>query len=391
MEHVTKNMEQRDFHATINIVTWNSEEYIEDLIKSLEAQTFQGFQIIVVDNASSDKTLEILKKYPRIIILKNSSNQGFSRAHNKGIDLALKFWHARPNFLTGEPNAAASQYKNLGGHEEKLDDRFIFIVNPDIVLKDDCLEKMLKSIYEEKNTAIMGPKLLRIYEEEIDNLPHKSRSNIIDSLGIKISKSRNITDKFSGQEEKPDLAKREVFGVSGAFMCLRASALEDIKWKKPRPNFCETKTWAGREYFDEDFFAYKEDADMCWRLQNMGWKIMLAPEAVAYHYRKVRGDAKTSLWKKFQNQKYKSSTIKFLSVRNHLWTILKNDFTINHLIYFPLVFFREFGKFLYTLFLDTKNVQAYFSAIAGMPKMLRKRKYLQTAKVGAKEMRKWFE
>ncbi|MBU1179614.1 glycosyltransferase family 2 protein [Patescibacteria group bacterium] len=341
-----------DYHACVNIVTWNGEEYIDDLLKSLEAQSFQGFQIIVIDNASSDKTLEILKKYPRIVILKNSSNQGFSRAHNKGIDLALKFWQGK-----------------------SLDDRFIFVVNQDVVLKEDCLERMLKSIYIEKNTAVVGPKLLRIYEEEIDNLPHKSRSNTIDSLGIKISKSRKTTDKFSGQEEKPDLAKQEVFGVSGAFMCLRASALNSIKHD--------------REYFDEDFFAYKEDVDLCWRLQNMGWKIMLAPEAVAYHYRKVRGDAKISLWKKFQNQKNKSCTIKFLSLRNHLWTILKNDFTANHLMHWPFIFFREFGKFGYNLFLDTKNVQAYFSAIAGIPKMLKKRAYLKNAKVGAREVRRW--
>ena len=192
-------------------------------------------------------------------------------------------------------------------------------------------------------------------------------------MGLEIYKSRKIVDSFSGQEENMNLAKQDVFGISGALMCIRASALDSIKYNK--------------EYFDEDFFAYKEDADLCWRFKNMGWKIMLAPEAVAYHYRKVRGDIKISLWKKLKNQKYKSGTIKFLSARNHLWTIAKNDFSINYLLYSPIIFFREFSKFLYTLFLDTKNIQAYFSALAGLPKILRKRKYLKNAKITPKQFR----
>ncbi|PIR66743.1 MAG: hypothetical protein COU51_02310 [Parcubacteria group bacterium CG10_big_fil_rev_8_21_14_0_10_36_14] len=347
-------MEQRYFHATINIVTWNSAEYIDDLLISLEAQTFLGFHIIIVDNASSDKTLSIIAQHPNITLIKNSSNLGFSRAHNKGIDMALKFWDGKT-----------------------LDDRFIVVCNPDIVLKENCLEKLIASIYKEKKTAIMGPKLLRIFDEEVDNLSNKSKSNIIDSLGIKCSKSRNIIDSCSGKEDGHDVNLKSVFAVSGAFMCIRPNSLFTIK--------------EGKEYFDEDFFAYKEDVDLCWRLRNMGWDIKIEPSAVAYHYRKVRGDEKVSLIKKIQDHKLKPRFIKLLSARNHFWTLWKNDFLSNELIHSPFIATREIGKFLYNLMFDRKILGAYFLAFFGMPKILKKRKYLKNTKIDAKEIRKWFE
>ncbi|MBU4421567.1 glycosyltransferase family 2 protein [Candidatus Parcubacteria bacterium] len=346
-------MEQRDFHATINIVTWNSEEYIEDLLVSLEAQTFLGFHIIIVDNASSDRTLSIIEKHSNITLIKNGSNLGFSRAHNKGINMALKFWDGK-----------------------SLDDRFIIVCNPDVVLKEDCLEKLISSLYKEKQTAVMGPKLLRIFDEEVDNLSHKSKSNTIDSLGIRCSKSRKAIDSCAGEEDGHNIESKSVFAISGAFMCIRVLSLPTIK--------------QGKEYFDEDFFAYKEDIDLCWRLRNMGWDIKIEPGAVAYHYRKVRGDEKASLLKKMQNQKLKPRLIKLLSVRNHFWLVWKNDFLSNKLIHLPFIITREFGNFFYNFIFDRKILGAYLFALYGMPKMMRKRKYLKNAKIDAKEIRKWF-
>lgn len=347
-------MEQRDFHATINIVTWNSAEYIEDLLISLEVQTFLGFHIIIVDNASSDETLSIIAKHSNITLIKNSSNLGFSRAHNKGIDMALKFWEGK-----------------------SLDDRFITVCNPDIVLKEDCLERLISSLYKEKKTAIMGAKLLRIFDEEVDNLSHKSKSNIIDSMGIKCSKSRNIIDSCAGKEDRYGIDIKSVFAVSGAFMCIRALSLSIVK--------------QGKEYFDEDFFAYKEDVDLCWRLRNMGWDIKIEPSAVAYHYRKVRCDEKISLIRRIHNQKLKSRFLKLLSARNHFWVLWKNDFLSNNFVHLPFIATRETGKLFYNLIFDRKIIGAYFFAIFGLPKMLKKRRYLKNARVDAKKIREWFK
>lgn len=340
MEHIKRN---KNYQVAVNIVTWNSEEYIEDLLISLEAQSFQDFYIIAIDNGSKDRTEEILKKYPRIIKIKNTSNFGFAKAHNKGIDMALKLFE--------------------GG---QLDERYIFVVNPDIILEKNCLEKMLLSIYNNKNTAVLGAKLLRVYDEEIDNLSQKTYSEIIDSLGLEMLKSKKTIDISSGEEDNGEGGIQDVFGISGAFMCLRASPLLNIKH--------------GKEYFDEDFFAYKEDVDLCWRFKNLGWDIKIDKSALAYHHRKIKGKAKINFWERHKNKQSQPSRIRYLSIRNHIWMICKNIQLNNFCVHLPFIFIEEAGKFIYTLFFDIKNIKAYFSAIKGISRMLKKRKFLKNTR-----------
>ncbi len=346
--------EQRDFHVTINIVTWNSEEYLADFFESLKKQTFKDFAIIVVDNASRDLSLQIAQQYDNVTVIRNSVNLGFSRAHNKGIEMAMKFWEGKD-----------------------LRDRFVFICNPDIIFAENCLEETLKNICREEDIGLAGPRLLRMEIEEKDNMREKKMTDVVDTMGLELLKSRAAVDKFSGLKYDGPLDAQEVFGVSGALMCLRASALESVRWNK--------------EYFDEDFFAYKEDVDLSWRLKNMDWRAIIVPQAVAYHHRNVRGGAGLSFWEKILSQRQKPEKIKFWSARNHLWAIAKNDFGINHLLDWPFIFFSELGKFAYCLVLDTKIVRAYFSALYGLPKILAKRAYLKNAKIQPGEMRQWIK
>jgi GT2 family glycosyltransferase len=346
--------EQKDSHVIISIVTWNSESCIAALLESLKRQTFKGFNTLIIDNGSKDRTLQIASGYENIIIIKNSNNLGFSRAHNKGIEMAMKFWQ-----------------------EKDLSDRFVIICNPDIVLADDCLERLLFAICKNPLAGAAGPKLLRMEAEVSDNIMENKKSDIIDSLGIEIKKSRKAVDRLSGTEERTLAAEENIFGVSGAFMCLKWSALQSVKWE--------------REYFDEDFFAYKEDFDLSWRLRNMGWEALVAPEAVAYHERRIKGRAEQSWLERIKNKTYQSKRVKFLSIRNHLWAIAKNDFGVNFLIDLPFIFFEELGKFAYCLFASPGNLRAYFDAFCGLPKMLRKRAYLKNGKVLPAEIREWMK
>ncbi|MFA5133700.1 MAG: glycosyltransferase family 2 protein [Patescibacteria group bacterium] len=347
-------MSDRDRHVCVNIVTWNSENYIADLLDSLKKQTFSDFDIVIIDNASSDKTLEIASKYENVIFIKNSSNLGFSRAHNKGIEMAMKFWQGKD-----------------------LRERFVVVCNPDIILAPDCLEKLLVGICKNGSAGLAGPKLLRMQIEESDNIMENKKSEIIDSLGIEIRKTRKIVDRLSGSPETNSLQVEEVFGISGAFMCLRASALQSVKWE--------------REYFDEKFFAYKEDVDLSWRLKNLGWQAVVVPDATAYHHRRVKGEAKASFFERLKNKGYQSKRVKFLSIRNHIWTVMKNDFGVNYFLDLPFIIFEEIGKFVYCLFFDFTNLKAYFSALGGLPEILKKRAYLKNAKIPASEIREWIK
>lgn len=348
-------MGNQENHVTVNIALWNGARYLDGFLKSLKEQTFQDFQVIVIDNASVDNgAAKVLSFFPQAVIIRNSSNQGFARAHNKGIEMSLKYWRGK-----------------------KLDDRFIFIANQDLVLEPDCLEAILLSIYKHKDAAILTPKLLRLTETTEDDFTEFKKTGIIDSLGIKLSRSRNAVDDGAGIEYKKYSSGvsgvKEVFGASGAFFCARASALEDVKW--------------GNEYFDEDFFSYKEDFDLSWRLRNLGWKILIDMNIACFH---ARGAKDAGGWfAKIQNERKKPFFIRYVSIRNHLWTLFKNDYSINAAIDFPFIFLREASKFLYCFIFDIKLLGAYASALAGVSKMLRKRSYLKRARVAFRDIRIW--
>lgn len=345
-------MFKTDFHVAISIVTWNSKKYLGNFLRSLDGQTFKDFQIILVDNASSDGTLDAIKDRGDVIVIKNSANLGFSRAHNKGIEMAMKCWEGKD-----------------------LNERFIFIANPDVELEPDCLEKLLLSICRDKNLGAIAPKLLRLIEEQKDGLSAFNRTDIVDSLGIDIYKSRKIVDRASGEKDKSGQSAElaDVFGLSGAFMCVRAEALIDIK--------------SGKEYFDEDFFAYKEDADLAWRLRNMGWRLAVDYSTRVFHARGAKSAGKEGFWHELKNQKSKPKLIKFWSARNHFWIILKNDYWRNILADLPFFLSREAAKFFYCLLFDRSYIGAYGSALTGIPKMLSKRRYLKNAKTTPSDIR----
>jgi len=342
--------------VSIQIVTWNSLKFLPDCLESIFNQTYKDFSILVIDNASNDGTIEFLRKnYPQIKILRNNKNLGFARAHNQGIKLS-----------------------------QGAD--YIFIINPDIILEKDFLEKILKIIEKDKKIGAISGKLLKIYTSEPE-INEKVKTKIIDSTGLKIFKSRRIIDRGEGELDQKQYEKiEEVFGLSGACLLLRLAALEDIKLKIEN---CKLKIC--EEYFDEDFFSYKEDIDLSWRLRLFGWKIIYFPEAIAYHYRQVFG-TKNKIKEIIKRRREKSPLVNYLSYRNHLFCLIKNDFLINFLKDLPFILFYEFKKFLYLIFFEQKTLKAILEVFKKLPKMLKKRKYImKNKKIFPKEIKKWME
>jgi GT2 family glycosyltransferase len=100
------------------------------------------------------------------------------------------------------------------------------------------------------------------------------RSNVIDSTGIYFLRNLRHLDRGSDEIDRGQYERREfVFGATGAAALYRRKMIEDIS--------------VGGDFFDEDFFAYREDADVAWRAQLMGWSCLYVPEAVAWHVRRV--------------------------------------------------------------------------------------------------------
>jgi GT2 family glycosyltransferase len=331
--------------VSIHIVTWNSLKFLPDCLSAIFSQTYQNFSVLVIDNASSDGTVEYLAKhYPNIYLIRNNINQGFAKAHNQAIN------------LSSAP--------------------YVLVINPDVILEKDWLERAVAKMEENKNIGSLSGKLLKIRFADIE-IREKVKTNIFDSTGLKIYKNRRVVDRAEGEEDKGQYnQEEEVFGLSGACVLYRRIALESIKLKIKN---CQSKT--GEEYFDEDFFAYKEDVDLAWRLRLAGWQNIYSPELVAYHFRRV------ALSHRFSQSKW----VNFLSYRNHLWLLLKNDYWSNFFRHFCFIILYQLAKELYLFFTQPIVLfKASFSFWQGFLKMWRKRQYiLKRAKIKPKEIRKW--
>lgn len=342
----------------IDIVTWNSARYLPNLFESIDAQTSDDFTVTIVDNASVDETLSWLQESRSgAALLRNFRNQGFARAHNQGIALALSRWE----------------------EEHNLKDRYIFLLNPDTILEATCIAQIISFMDTHPDVDIAGPKLLRAVrimdmereEEEI------KRSSIIDSTGISVAKSRKVWDRGAGEEDKGQFDQVEPFGISGAAMVIRASAISDLRIGED-------------EVFDEDFFAYKEDADLSWRARLLGKRVALIPSALAWHCRTAKKSDQAGIQGVLHGQRERSSIVNRLSRRNQIWMEWKNDDTVSRLLHLPWrlpELMLRFGA----LIIFPSHTRAFIEAWLGLGRMRAKKKALMAhRKVDPAEIRKFF-
>ncbi|MBI4090907.1 MAG: glycosyltransferase family 2 protein [Candidatus Komeilibacteria bacterium] len=323
--------------VTISLVTYNSARYLPDLCDSLRSQTFVDWDLIVVDNNSFDASASIMREqFPGAKVVTQKANLGFARAHNMIIG-----WSRAP---------------------------YVLVINPDIVMKRDCLETLVAAMDSYEDAAEVGGKLLYW---DIDT---HTTTELIDSFGLAISANYKVSDRLQGERDRP-AENQAVFGISGALALLRREALEAVRI--PRGS--------GYEYFDEDFFAYKEDVDLAWRLVSAGWKNYFIPDAVAYHHRSIAGTRAS--W----NDRKQRSEINRYSYRNHALMVYKNQswrLTIRHLM--RVVWF-ETGKFIYLLALDGSSVRGLYEAIRLLPRFARKRRYARKQRrAQPREFPQWF-
>lgn len=333
-------------------------KFLPDLLKCLSEQTFGNFNVLIIDNGSTDGVETFVKeKYPNITVLRNARNLGFSGAHNQGIRYALEHID-----------------------KDKLTSSFILVLNPDILLPPTFLETLMNAALQNQNVGAFGVKLRRAFGENVHDeiLQETIKSDLLDSTGLRMYKNHTCADRGAGEMDKGQYDdKREVFGISGALVLYRASALQDARFED--------------EFFDEDFFAYKEDVDLAWRLQKLGWDAMFVPEAVAFHYRGMYGKEKAGIIERLKNRRGKSRMRSYYSNRNHWLMIFKNLSFSDLLLNSYRIFLQELGRLLYTFLFETKNMLAFFDAIKLFPIMLKKRAWIKKhQKRSAKDLRHWF-
>ena len=320
--------------VAINLITWNGARFIRECLDSVLAQTFTDYSVLIVDNGSTDDTLEIIReRYPQIKIVEHKTNAGFARAHNEAI------------------------------HWTRSD--YVFPLNQDIVLEPDFLERAVAFLESTPTAGAISPKLLRWQEGQ--------KTHFIDTVGLHICPNGRAQDSGAGELDEGQYdAISEVFGVSGASPIYRRTALESVV--------------EGNQFFDEDFFSYKEDVDLSFRLRFAGWKIYRVPVAVAYHERTVSSSgAVESFWQVVRRHRQRSTFANYYSYRNHLFTLLKNwpRLTAAVLLY-------ELIKFLYVLIFDARTFRGFLDFWRSRKKFLAKRQVIQSQKkITDIEWRNW--
>jgi GT2 family glycosyltransferase len=338
--------------VTIQIVSWNSLKYLGNCLESLRAQTYRDFQILVIDNNSHDGTVKFLKlNYPDVAVFQNNKNLGFAKANNQGIK------------LLGSP--------------------FILLCNPDIMLEPNWLERMMTEVEKPENNQVgsFGGKILRLKMLPGD-FNEVQKTNVIDSCGLVGNRGRRFSELGAGLTAEEFEVKREVFGHSGALVLFRREALDSSMIKIGEGT---------GEYFDEDFFCYKEDVDLAWRLQLLGWKSFLIPLAVAYHVRSMSGSEKKGLNSIFKNRQRQSPLSRYYSYRNHFYVLLKNEALKDFFKNFWQIIWQEKKKFWYVLVLEPKNLRAIGEVISLWFKMRKKRKIIKARQVVTGVATYWFK
>lgn len=344
--------------VSIHIVAWNSMDFLPELLKSIFSQTFTDFNVLIVDNGSSDGLEPFLREhFPQATLIRNARNLGFSPAHNQAVRYAIEHWAA-----------------------EDLSDRFVLVTNPDTIFTPTYLEEIVRAAEAQPTVGSFQGKLLRAYTEHAQDevLRETVQSERIDSTGLQPNRNRTFTDRGAGEMDAGQYdERRDIFGVTGALGLYRASALHDAR--------------CFDEYFDHDFFVYKEDVDLAWRLRELGWPSSYVPSAVAYHYRCAFGKEKLGWMERIKNRRGKSGMRNRYSTRNHLLLLAKNERIWNGLLALPWIVWFELRRFGYVLLFETGNVGAYGSAFTMIPRMWRKRRNLfGRNKANARDMRGWF-
>ena len=210
---------------SVIILNWNGRHHLEECLASVLSQIFRDFETIVVDNGSTDGSVDFLKERwgKEIRTISLSFNQGFAGGNNAGIRAAMG--------------------------------KFIILLNNDTAVDPRWLHALSEAILRHPDAGMVTPKILNYYRrDEIDNTGH-----LIYPDGL--ARGRHRQEKDDGRFDE----EGEAFWPSGCAGVYRKEMLDEIG------------------LLDETFFAYGEDVDLGLRARWAGWKCIYVPDAVVYH------------------------------------------------------------------------------------------------------------
>jgi len=296
----------------VGVVNHGSYDDLAECLASVERQTSSPCGVLVVDTGVDPARLDALRvRYPGYV---------FEQRANRG-------WGAGVNRVLAWCD------------ERNPDAEFVLLLNPDMSLDAEFGERLVAAIARDPSVAIATGKLLRPGRQELD------------SAGIRLPRHRRPRDRGSGERDVGRFDRPEyVFGASGAAMLVRRSAMEAIAIEG--------------EVVDEDFFAYQDDTDLCWRAHRFGWRVLYEPAARAVHGRRWRREGRFAI----------DVGVRRHSFKNHYLQIIKNERAIDFLRNLPWIAAWEVARLGFAIAFDRAILPAYAAALREAPTAWAKRR-----------------
>lgn len=257
----TSSMFNKPFVCVI-VLNYNGKNHLQTCLPSLESQTYSNYSVIVCDNASVDGSADYVKiNFPSITIVQNKENFGFAKGNNIAMKFAL----------------------------EKGAD-YLLLLNNDTIAEKDIIDKLVTTAESDKKIGIVGPKIFDIRNR-----------NLIHEMGMRCDKF-GFPAAINSEEVKDKGSVSEAFYVSGCAMMIKQEVLRKIG------------------FFDEAYFMFSEDLDLCWRAQLAGYTVVVNKAAKIYH-----ASGGSIIGGTIRNRSYTTNLIRiFLRERNTLRTLIKN-------------------------------------------------------------------
>lgn len=299
--------------VSVVVLNWNGKDNLKICLSSLKTLSYKPYEVIVVDNNSHDGSGEMVEKfYPWVTLVKNKKNIGYSGGNNIGI--------------------------------KKSKGAYIFILNNDTRVTKTFLEPLIARMEEDKAIGCVQPKLL-----------YGKNHKMLNAVGSYLTSSGFLY--HYGYRKNANLSQYNkqlaIYSAKGAAMLLRRSALEKVG------------------LFDEDFFIFFEETDLCHRLWLAGYKVMYEPKSIIYHFEAVDTGRQMTDYRR-----------NFLSLRNRLCSYLKNLEAINFFNILVILLIIYGASFIYYSLRLRFNLSLAIPAgiiwnIQQLPKTLKKRYNIQ--------------
>lgn len=282
----------RDIKISVIVLNWNGEKIINEYLPYWKKTCCESYsQLVIVDNGSNDKSVEILRKdtddIKKIFL---DQNYGFAKGYNIAVSM--------------------------------MDTDYVVLLNSDVEPTEGWLEKPLELLEQNDNISAIQPKIKSRRNRDFFEYAGAA-GGFIDKYGYPFCRGRifDTLEKDLGQYDN----QIDIFWASGAALFIRK------------------KDYIEAGGLDESFFAHQEEIDLCWRLRNLGKRVVFSPESVVYHY----GGATLDM---------KNPKKTYLNFRNNLLMIYKNISENKMFLVFSLRFLLDLCScIMFVLKLELKN------------------------------------